>query len=1259
MPRSVGRQFAPGGAASPRDFTRDRAHLPNGVPALGSLLRLIGHPVRRIPLGGVLGAVLALSPLALAAATPNPASPPVPRNLALTARATAFEAYQGMTADLAADGNMESRWSGIPGHNTGGWFQLEWDAPVTIAELVIFQHDRYVKEMDVQVWDESARAWVTLQHLGQPDRRLPKVVVSRFGPRSTRRLRLANITNGPSFTELQVFAQVFSHPPVVNLACDANGGFIGIVSDEWGGAPVAGAGLSLSGRAPGGPWTVSARSDEHGLFFVPMPIGLTGRVSVVLGGPGTEPKPAASRDFAATDFQYGLTPRNLRRPESSLSARWRFVPDPPADFQRPDFDDHAWAEIRVPAHIAMEGFRSREGGGGYRTRFHPPPGEGRLKLRFDGVYSGAEVWVNGQRLACHEGGALPFEVDVTDVVRDGDNLLAVRVTEHTVVSDRLDKMSEYADFPLAGIIRPVHLFRVPSLHVGALTVTTTFDPDFRDAVLTVRASLINESTAPITKASLALTLTDPLGKWVPLGSNRLSLSAGPWQRTEVSFAVPVATPSRWDAEHPDGYTLALTLEADGRVLEELAQRIGFRQTDIRDRRLLVNGRPVKIRGTCHHDSHPLLGRAVTEELTRQDLELMKQANLNSLRTSHYPPFPALLDIADELGLYVEDEGSFCWADATDDLRLTPRVLQLNAELLARDRNHPSVFLWSVCNESAFGYGFERAHEWMRRADPSRPHAGSYDRGSLDVLARHNPITLADIAELERANKPVLWDECWCIFQGIFGDTAELWVDPGLRDYYAEPLPAIYARMMRSHNIAGTQIWAWSDDIFCVPNRGLEYGRQATACHFLENQYRLPKRGLVGDAPWGVVDGWRRQKPEFWITKKLHSPVKLHDAPLPLPAPGQPIRIAVTNEYDFTDLAALTIRWNLGEEHGTAPASIPPHGTGELKITPAHGPLEGEVLALEFVDAKGRLVDACRLPVGPSRRHLPPLRGPAAEPLRVLPESLLAGPGTRVVGGDFELAFDDASGALRRGVGFGQALLLTIPTLHLLPAATPLSALPNPLSWRLRHLEIRPEGTNVRARIQGGYDQCEGGYDLLVTPAGELAVQASFKYTGPKVLAREIGLAFSVPKDCALLRWERQGEWTVYPADHIGRPLGRALAFAPHGEVLPPTWPWSEDNSPMGCNDFRSTKRHVLWASLSYPDGPGVWLESDGSQHVRAMVESDRISLHVSDWYGGTHAGLGEWTRNYGEGKLLTPGDTVDSTLHLRLAQIRDPAASTP
>ena len=231
-------------------------------------------------------------------------------------------------------------------------------------------------------------------------------------------------------------------------------------------------------------------------------------------------------------------------------------------------------------------------------------------------------------------------------------------------------------------------------------------------------------------------------------------------------------------------------------------------------------------------------------------------------------------------------------------------------------------------------------------------------------------------------------------------------------------------------------------------------------------------------------------------------------------------------------------------------------------------------------------------------------------------------------------------------------MLELPKIHLLSSAVPTSSLPDPLSWRLHTLDIKPAGDTVHIKLSGSYNDFEGGYDIVIISTGEMTIHSSFKYTGDTLLAREIGMAFSVPRDCDMLRWERQGEWSVYPADHIGRTLGETRAFANHSDEVPPTWSWAEDNSPMGCNDFRSTKRHIYWASLCYPDGIGAWVESDGSQHVRAIVQTDRIAFFINDWYGGTNTGLWEWTSNYGEGKKIVPGQMIESILHVQIAKIK-------
>ncbi len=650
---------------------------------------------------------------------------------------------------------------------------------------------------------------------------------------------------------------------------------------------------------------------------------------------------------------------------------------------------------------------------------------------------------------------------------------------------------------------------------------------------------------------------------------------------------------------------------------------------------------MKIRGTCRHDAHPLMGRAVTAEHVRRDLRMIKEANLNSLRTSHYPPHPGLLDAADEIGLYVEDEGSFCWAEGTDDLRLTPRIMQMNAELIARDRNHPSVFMWSVCNESSFGYGFRCSHRWVRKADPRRPTSAATG-ADLEIATLHNPITVARIREREGTKAPLLFDEAWCIFQGIFGDIAEMWIDPGIRDYYAEPLPAIYEAMMASDVTQGSQIWCWADDLFCVPGRGLEYGRGTAKSHFVENSYQVPGRGLCGDAPWGVVDGWQRPKPEYWIVRKLFSPVRIREKVLK-PAKDGSLRIPVRNDYDHTDLAELAFRWKLGAERGTAHVSARPHHGTVLGIHPKRRPADGSELYLEVRDGHGRVVDEFRFPVGAERAE-PSLPVVHASPIRIEEESSLATRSVRIVNEVFDLAFaiqepayyDHGGGHLRRCAAFGQPLMLEAPQVHVLPTRSPTVALPDRLAWEARSMQSDRRGRNAVMRITGTYGPFDAEYDWTISPSGEIVIAAHATWKGDDVPAREIGLRFSMPLTCGILRWSRKAEWRVYPEDHIGRPRGRARAAIAHPHGLPPSWPWSHDATSMGTNDFRSTKRRIHWAAVGIDGGPGVLIRSDGSQHVRAMVESDRSRSTCSTGTGERTPACPEWTAQLRRGEAPPP-----------------------
>ena len=915
-----------------------------------------------------------------------------PKNLALAAQVSVspgavghgeFDENPVDAGRFANDGNLNTSLAFPSDHSPEAWIGLAWSRPLTFREVLVRQAV-YENLDQVSLQVRSSGQWRTVKKITRGSSPLPKLILISIEAQTTDAIRLTDFKGTPNFNEVEVYEG--PTPPVINLAGDAAGHIIGILTDTFGSGPLIRTPIVLSGRAGERPWKAVTSTDEHGMFSVQAPVGLEGKLQATARvGPAS-----VKQELDAGDLPLHLTPPNALEAATSLSGTWKFAPDPPPDFFRREFNDDVWSPIDVPSHWRLKGFRSWEGVGGYRRHVQIPEAwrGGRIKIHFDGVYSGAEVWFNGRRVGGHEGGFTPFEVDVTDDLNEQgqDNVLALRVTERTR-SSSLDTMSSYADFELAGIMRDVSIFAVPATHVERMQVSTHFDSDYRNATLRINLTLVNESNRRGPRGEISWELRSPEAMAVPASIAPVRFSLPPWGRWETQVEVPVEKPQHWEAEHPHLYRLISHLKESGQESEEVTRRVGFRQVEVRGTQLLINGVPVKLRGTCHHDSDPIRGRAVTPELTRLDLQLMKEANLDALRTSHYPAIEALYDAADEMGVYVEAEAPFCWVDQADDLRLAPLVIQHTAELLERDQSHPSVIIWSLANESSWGPDFDRSYEYVRRADPSRP-ASAAESKNLDLATKHNPVTLARIEQYSSVKTPLIWDESLCIFQGISNDGKELWVDPGDRDYWVAPLIPIWDEILRSPFVEGSMIWAWADDVFQVPGRGSEYGRNVTMAHSSDGLYGSPAKGVVGDAPWGIVDGWRRKKPEFWNTKKLFSPVKVLTLQVPVPEPESPLHLRVRNRYEFTNLSELTLAWELDQESGELHADVAPRDTGDIVI-PVRRPISsGHHLHLRIFDSIGRLVDEEQILVGEEIKEAPP--GLGAEPLEVHEERILSG-----------------------------------------------------------------------------------------------------------------------------------------------------------------------------------------------------------------------------------------------------------------------------
>ncbi|RMG59367.1 MAG: beta-galactosidase, partial [Bacteroidetes bacterium] len=432
---------------------------------------------------------------------------------------------------------------------------------------------------------------------------------------------------------------------------------------------------------------------------------------------------------------------------TSLNGPWQFhwasrPEESPAEFYRPDFPTGDWDQITVPGTWQMQGFGHNvyrnipmEFGpydpprvpdhfnptGAYRRRFQVPAGWQDMEtfLHFDGVKSAFWVWINGQYVGFDKGSMTAAEWNITPYLQEGENTLAVRVVRWCDGS----YLEDQDMWRFAGIYRDVYLFAKPKAHLRDLQVQTHLDLPGQSARLELKTWLRNLGETP-TSLRLRAQLFSPEGRVI-----RTFLAEGPMLAPGASdslrFDQRINRPELWSDEHPALYRLVLeVLDDRSRLLEAVEERVGFRQIDIEEGVLHLNGKPVKIRGVNRHEHDPITGRSMSRARIEQDLQLMKQLNINSIRTSHYPNTPLFYDLCDEYGILVCDEVNAECHLGEDFLAWQPgweRAFKDRTLRFAhRDKNHPSVYLWSMGNECGNAPVHQRMANVVRRLDPTRP-----------------------------------------------------------------------------------------------------------------------------------------------------------------------------------------------------------------------------------------------------------------------------------------------------------------------------------------------------------------------------------------------------------------------------------------------------------------------------------------------------------------------------------------------------------
>ncbi|GGS94906.1 glycoside hydrolase family 2 TIM barrel-domain containing protein [Streptomyces griseoviridis] len=443
----------------------------------------------------------------------------------------------------------------------------------------------------------------------------------------------------------------------------------------------------------------------------------------------------------------------------SLDGTWKFAyadrpEDRDADFHRTDLDDGDWGTIPVPSVWQLHGHdrpiylnitypywgpngRGEEPRppaaptrhnpvGQYRRTFTVPRDWSgrRTFLHFEGVKSAHYVWINGELAGYDEDSYTPSEYDITDHLKPGTNQIAVEVYRY---ADG-DWLEDQDMIRLSGIFRSVHLYSTPAVHLRDFRLDTPLNDTYDDAELAVTAHVRAYGGADAGRYTVETQLYDTRGHAVwsrPLTATADLATAAAGQDVTVRSAKAVPAPRLWSAEHPYLYTAVLRLrDPSGKVTETLSHRVGFREFALRDGLMRINGKPVSLRGTNRHEMHPDRGTALTREDLVRDITLIKRMNINSVRTSHYPNNPLWYELADEYGLYLVDETNLETHGIREEYpgshpEWTAACVARAQNMVHRDKNHPSVVIWSLGNEAGTGSAFTAMHDWIRSYDPTR------------------------------------------------------------------------------------------------------------------------------------------------------------------------------------------------------------------------------------------------------------------------------------------------------------------------------------------------------------------------------------------------------------------------------------------------------------------------------------------------------------------------------------------------------------
>ena len=965
----------------------------------------------------------------------------------------------------------------------------------------------------------------------------------------------------------------------------------------------------------------------------------------------------------SSDFQKAeILVTGTLEPVISLNGTWKITMNPPESFFTNEVSSADWKDIKVPGECAMQGFAIHNNTPFvYKKTFKVPEDyAGKVvKLKFEGVYSYARVWINGVFIRDHSGGFTPWECDITDHIKPGNEAwLTVEVTD---MDNEISYGSGYAKHQIGGILRNVSLLALPENFPESITIQTDLDARCTDAELKIKVESHEKE-----KTWISFRLYDKKGNVVNMTDKKF-----PLEDTSTLISIPVKKPEKWDSEHPNLYTLITTIFDKRIVTASTKIHIGFRKVEVTGNKLLVNGQQVKLRGACRHDINPLLGRMSTPEYDKMDVLLAKEANMNFIRTSHYPPSDSFLKYCDEFGIYVEDETAVCFVNTHRgglyrSLKQSgPEFIQQQfsqvQEMVAYHRNHPSVIIWSIGNENAYNEGFKQSYDYIKSTDLTRPVIFSYPGGvpdsvkCYDIISLHYPSFNGDLEQLginvKKFNSekiPVLYDE-WAHVACY--DKPELLEDKNVRNFWGQSLDSMWTNVFESDGGLGGAIWGMIDETFMLPDTLSGYNKWWGIMEET-NGVKMYEGPTVGYGEWGIIDTWRRKKPEFWNTKKAYSPIKILLDEITDFRAGLPIILPVYNRFNHTNLKEITTKWTYRKkERIVRNHNIEPFNKGEIQLFPANW-VEGEYINIKFFQNDTSLIDEYNLHLGKRVAILPVCEAGNIKTMEI------PGGKIRIEGNGFSALLNKNTGLLEAVVSGYDTLIQSGPWLHYrFPAINRWSVVPmTEIKNRWKPEKVTYEGNDGYLIIstKGSNDKINIHFNIEIGGNGTMIITYKINGIPEKSLVQELGLKFLTDDNFDTLRWDRKSYWNAYPSVHLGMPKGSVSLNQKNKNMYRKNLSeiWEYDNKSFYYDGLvesdnlsyiaGSMKENIYTYSLSTPEKSELTIYSAADKACRIAKNDINNFLYINGFWDYNNLNWGNYTKNQ-----LIPAQLID-TIYIKV-----------